>query len=139
MYTIQTEAGFDSAHFLKGYDGKCSNIHGHHWTVTIEAAAEELSEEGQTRGMIMDFSDVKKLLREETRKLDHALLIEEGSLKEKTVEALNEEDFLIRILPFRPTAENLAKYFYDRMKEAGCPVRRVQVYETPRNVAGYEV
>ena len=138
MYTLQTEAYFDSAHFLAGYDGKCSNIHGHRWMVVVEASSETLASNGQTRGMVMDFSDLKSLLREETKKLDHSLIIEEGSLRKKTIEALKEENFRIVTFPFRPTAENLAKYFFDQLKKAGCPVRRVKVYETPRNMAGYE-
>ena len=113
MYTLQTEACFDSAHFLAGYEGKCSNIHGHRWTVVVEASSETLSEEGQTRGMVMDFSDMKRLLREETKKLDHSLIIEEGSLREKTLEALREENFRIVTFPFRPTAENLARHFFE--------------------------
>jgi len=138
MYTIQTEAHFDSAHFLAGYDGKCSNIHGHRWTVVVEASSEKPVSEGQTRGMVMDFSDLKRLLGEEAKKLDHCLIIEEGSLRDKTMEALREENFRIVAFPFRPTAENLAKYFFDQMKKAGCPVRSVKVYETPRNMAAYE-
>ena len=39
MYTLKTNASFDSAHFLAGYEGKCSNIHGHHWTVEIEVGS----------------------------------------------------------------------------------------------------
>lgn len=138
MYTIQTEACFDSAHFLKGYEGKCSNIHGHRWTVQVECASETLSADESSDGMVMDFADLKKLLRKETGRLDHSLIIEEGSLREKTMEALGEEGFRIIEFPFRPTAEHLARYFYDYLKQAGCPVRRVRVFESPRNVAGYE-
>lgn len=138
MYTLQTDASFDSAHFLAGYEGKCSNIHGHRWTVVVEASSEKLSDRGQTRGMVMDFNDLKTMLRKETKKLDHALIIEEGSLRDKTLEALAEENLRIITFPFRPTAENFAKYFFDQMKAAGCPVRSVKVYETPRNVASYQ-
>ena len=63
MYYIRSECSFDSAHFLKGYIGKCSNLHGHRWRVVVELAAEELSEEEQTRGMVLDFGDLKALLR----------------------------------------------------------------------------
>ena len=42
MYTLKTNASFDSAHFLAGYEGKCSNIHGHHWTVEIEVGSNSL-------------------------------------------------------------------------------------------------
>ena len=138
MYTVQTEACFDSAHFLKDYDGKCANIHGHRWKVRVEATAEQLVSEGSTRGMVLDFSEVKSVLRKETDRLDHALIIEKGSLRETTLEALQEEGFRIIVFPFRPTSENLAKHFYDYLKQEGCPVRRVRVYETPGNIAGYE-
>ena len=137
MYTIQTKASFDSAHFLKGYDGKCSNLHGHRWTVEVELAAEELQSEGQCRGMVMDFSDVKEALRAEAKRLDHSLLIEKDSLKPATMAALKDENFKIEEFPFRPTAENFAKYFYDFMKDKGFPVSRVWVYETPNNRASY--
>ena len=137
MYTIQTKASFDSAHFLKGYDGKCSNLHGHRWTVEVELAAEELQSEGQCRGMVMDFSDVKEALRAEAKRLDHSLLMEQDSLKHATLAALEDEGFRILQFPFRPTAENFAKYFFDFMKGKGFSVSRVWVYETPNNRACY--
>lgn len=137
MYTLQTSASFDSAHFLKGYEGKCSNIHGHRWTVEVTVAAEELEEEGQIRGMVVDFKTLKDDLNGLADELDHSLVIEEGSLKEKTKEALLEEEFRIVELPFRPTAENLAEYFFDGMEEKDYQVVLVKVYETPNNCAAY--
>ncbi|MCR4839853.1 MAG: 6-carboxytetrahydropterin synthase QueD [Eubacterium sp.] len=137
MYTLQTKANFDSAHFLKGYDGKCSNLHGHRWTVEVELAAEKLQSEGQCRGMVMDFSDVKEVLRAEAKRMDHCLLIEQDSLRPATMAALKDENFRIVAFPFRPTAENFARYFFDYMKAKGCPVTRVRVYETPNNCASY--
>ena len=50
MYKIRIEESFDSAHFLAGYDGKCSNLHGHRWRIVMEAKADKLHEEGQLRG-----------------------------------------------------------------------------------------
>lgn len=137
MYTLQTSSSFDSAHFLKDYDGKCRNIHGHRWTVEVTVAAEELAEEGQIRGMVVDFKTLKDDLNALTDELDHSLVIEEGSLKEKTKEALLEEEFRIVEMPFRPTAENLAEYFYDEMEEKEYQVVLVKVFETPNNCAGY--
>ena len=58
MYYLKTESSFDSAHFLKGYAGKCRNLHGHRWRVVVEIAADQLKDEGQTRGMLVDFSDL---------------------------------------------------------------------------------
>lgn len=137
MYTLQTNASFDSAHFLKGYQGKCSNIHGHRWTIEVTVASDEVEADGQIKGMIVDFKTLKNDLKDLADAFDHKFIMEEGSLKEKTKEALLEEDFAIVELPFRPTAENLAKYFYDRMEEKEYQVVLVKVYETPNNCAGY--
>lgn len=138
MYTLKTDSDFDSAHFLKGYDGKCSNIHGHRWTVEIEVYSEALEEDGSLGGMIVDFARLKEDLKKITGELDHSLIIERGSLKEKTLEALFDEDFRIIQLDFRPTAENFAKYFYDNMKTQGYKVKKATVYETPKNCAAFE-
>lgn len=137
MYTLQTSASFDSAHFLKGYEGKCSNIHGHRWLVEVTVASEEIEEKGQIRGMIVDFKTLKEDIKELADEFDHSLLIEEGSLKTKTQEALQEEGFRVVELSFRPTAENLARYFYDKIEEKEYQVILVKVYETPNNCAGY--
>ena len=60
MYTIKTKQSFDSAHFLKDYNGKCANIHGHRWTVEAEIYSQIIQNEGAFRGMIVDFGDLKK-------------------------------------------------------------------------------
>ena len=137
MYTLQTSASFDSAHFLKGYAGKCSNLHGHRWNIEVTVAAEELAKDEQTRGMVVDFKTLKDDLNQLADELDHSLIIEENSLKEATKEALLEEEFRIVELPFRPPAENLAEYFYDKLEDKGYQVVLVKVYETPNNCAGY--
>ena len=98
MYYLTVENSFDSAHFLHGYEGKCSNLH--------------------------DF-------------YDHAFIVEEGTLKEKTVEALNEENFRLIFVKFRPTAENFSKFFFEEVKKKGYNVSKVCVYETPNNCAAY--
>ncbi len=137
MYTLTCEGNFDAAHFLKGYPGKCANIHGHRWVVLLEIASDALQEEGAERGMAMDFAVMKKALKAECDQLDHTLIMEEGSLKANTLAALQEEDMALSIVPFRPTAENLAKYFFDRMAAQGIPVSAVTVYESPVSSARY--
>lgn len=137
MYTLTTKASFDAAHFLAGYVGKCGNLHGHRWSIVLEIKAEELQTEGQERGMALDFGTVKKKLKAEADYFDHCLIAEENTLKEKTIEALKEEEFLVRFVPFRPTAENFAKYFFDKLSGRGLEVASVTVYETPDNCARY--
>ena len=87
MYILKTEQSFDSAHFLAGYEGTCGNVHGHRWRVIIEVKTEELETGRQLRGMHVDFATLKADLREETDRLDHAMIVESGSLKETTIQA----------------------------------------------------
>ncbi len=137
MYSLKTSAAFDSAHFLAGYNGKCANIHGHRWVIEALVAQEELIESGEKRGMILDFSDLKKAVRAIAESFDHMLIIEAGSLKPTTIAALEDEGFRLREVSFRPTAENFAKYFYGLLK-SDLPVKSVTVFETPDNCAVYE-
>ena len=89
MYYLQTKASFDAAHFLWKYEGKCRNIHGHRWNVAAKIKSQELVQEGQTRGMVVDFGNLKKDLKILCDYFDHSLIYETGSLKEETVAALS--------------------------------------------------
>lgn len=137
MYQLTTEASFDSAHFLFGYQGKCANLHGHRWRILAEIEQETLCESGQLRGMLVDFGNFKRDLKALADSFDHTFIIESGSLKDTTLAALQEEHFAIVEVPFRPTAEQFARYFYDCLTELGYPVSRMTVYETPNNCASY--
>lgn len=139
MYQLTTEHSFDSAHFLAGYDGKCGNLHGHRWRILLTVQSETLREDRQQKGMCVDFAELKKDLRTELDALDHVLIIEQGSLRESTMKALQEEKFQVVEMPFRPTAENFARYFYELFTLKGYPVAKVEVYETPNNSAVYFV
>lgn len=137
MYGLRTESSFDAAHFLTDYNGKCENLHGHRWRVVAYIEQEQLGETGQTKDMIIDFGDFKTALRELTEAFDHSFIVEDGSLMQKTIDCLLEEEFNLSIVPFRTTAENLAKYFSDQLEAKGLPVSMVEVYETPNNCAFY--
>ena len=137
MFTLVSENSFDAAHFLHGYNGKCSNIHGHRWRVVVEIFSDKLSDDKQTRGMVVDFDTLKEDIKQEVDYFDHSLIIEAGTLKEKTYKALKEEGIRLIELDFRTTAENFSKYFYDRFEKKGYNVKQVSVYETPNNCATY--
>ena len=138
MFGLKTESSFDAAHFLTDYHGKCENLHGHRWRVVAVIAIDELQETGTCKDMVMDFGDFKRILRQLTEELDHSFIVEEGSLKPQTMECLKEEGFTLSVMPFRTTAENLARYFWQRLDDAGVPILTVEVYETPNNCAIYE-
>jgi 6-pyruvoyltetrahydropterin/6-carboxytetrahydropterin synthase len=138
MYYLKTSAAFDSAHFLSGYNGKCANLHGHRWTIEVQAASAKLNETGKCRGMVIDFGDLKKAVRKLADDFDHAVIYEKGTLKENTIKAFHEENFRLIAVPFRPTAECFAKYFFELLSEEGISLKSVTVYETPENCAVYE-
>ncbi len=139
MYYLKTSASFDSSHFLHGYNGKCANIHGHHWIVEVKISGGDLQESGEKRGMLIDFGDLKKAVRSLADDFDHAFIYEKDSLKPTTVQALESENFRLIEVPFRPTAENFAHHFYEILSAQGLEIKSVTVYETPDNCAVYEV
>ncbi|MBQ1802494.1 6-carboxytetrahydropterin synthase QueD [Lachnobacterium bovis] len=132
MYSVRTEGSFDAAHFLANYQGKCRNLHGHRWRVIIEVKSETLE-----NGMVIDFTEIKKDLKDMLEQYDHSLIIEENTASEKLLEALNEDDYKINIVKFRPTAENFAHFFFSELKKK-YNISKVKVYETPNNCAIYE-
>ena len=129
MYVLTTEAAFDAAHFLTNYEGKCKNIHGHRWRVVLSISGEPKN------GMVVDFGIVKKDLKDLCDYFDHTFIVEKDSLKPELFKMLDEE-FTLRTVPFRTTAENFAKYFYDTLNKK-YKVVEVMVYETPTNCARY--
>ena len=137
MYLLETEAAFDSAHFLTDYYGKCENLHGHRWRVVVRIQQEELQTEGTMKDMVLDFGVFKRTVRALADSLDHTFLVEEGSLRPETIAALEAEGFALTILPFRTTAENLARYFFEQLQAQGLPVCEVECDETPNNRAFY--
>ena len=138
MYILKAEHSFDSAHFLSQYVGKCANIHGHRWRVEVEVQSETLGQSGQLNGMVIDFGDLKKDVKAMVDFYDHALIIEEGSMRDETLNCLNGDGFNIIMVDFRTTAENFAAFFFNVMKGKGYNVKRTTIYETPTNSATYE-
>ena len=129
MHILKCESSFDAAHFLTNYEGKCKNIHGHRWGIILSINGESLN------GMVVDFNIIKKDLKELCDYFDHSFIVEKDSLKPELFNMLNEE-FLLRVVPFRTTAENFSKYFYDELSRK-YNVVEVEVYETPNNSARY--
>lgn len=96
MYRVSVEADFSAAHFLQGYRGKCENVHGHNYKVEAHLEAEGLDKVG----IAVDFSIVKKGLREILAELDH--------------KSLNELDYFKGI---NPSAENIARFIFNKLNE----------------------
>lgn len=96
MFELSVEVSFSAAHQLRGYKGKCENMHGHNWKVQVSVMAETLNE----IDLAIDFHDLKRMANEVIAPLDHA--------------------FLNDIFPFtekNPSSENMAKWIFDSMKK----------------------
>ena len=92
MYEVTVEREFSSGHFLRNYRGKCENPHGHNYKVRITLKGEALD----ASGLLLDFKDLKQVMRPVIDRLDHQML--------NDLEPFTE---------INPSAENLARYFYD--------------------------
>lgn len=146
MYILKTTHNFEASHHLKGHLEGCRNNHGHSYQVYIEIAQEDLQTEGAARGMILDFKDVKKIFKEYIDFYDHAMIIEHYDFGDKPTEhrvdvKIGDLDIVeqtrVITVPYRPTAENMCKYFFDDLVKLGVPVYSIEVYETRNNSAKY--
>lgn len=133
MTAVTREITFDAAHMLDGYDGLCRNLHGHtyHLFVTASGAPD-------ASGMVVDFKRLKELMKELiSDHFDHAFMYDSNSETEKALaEFLERRSLRTVALPFRTTAENLARHFFTLLSPV-VPVSSVKVYETPNSCAEY--
>ncbi|MDR2734523.1 MAG: 6-carboxytetrahydropterin synthase QueD [Spirochaetota bacterium] len=119
MYTIRVGASFSAAHNLREYGGKCENQHGHNWRVTACLGGEALGADG----MLFDFSELRRLLREVLSELDHSNINAHPDFTHTN-----------------PTAENIARWIYARLQGVLPPQARlveVTAEETDGSIAGY--
>ena len=120
MFELTIRDEFAAGHYLRHYPGACERPHGHNWKVEVCVRGEKLNE----IGILMDFKDLKRHLKEILDTLDHQDLNQHPAFQEKN-----------------PSSENIARYIFDHLKEklAPYPVElvRVTVCETERSCASY--
>lgn len=103
------------AHALSGYDGKCREIHGHSYVLSVTIKGKPVVAEGHPKaGMVMDFGDVKKIVNEQIiQKFDHVLVLYEGDARFKGLPAAT----TVVTTPYQPTCENLLMDFVSRLQK----------------------
>jgi len=106
MFQVSVEETFSAGHALRGYKGKCENTHGHNYRVRVHVAGEELD----SIGLLIDFSHLKKILRELIGGVDHKFLNDQPPF-----DSIN------------PSAENMAKFFYEETSK-----KMLQIPNAPR-------
>ena len=123
MFEVTVEETFAAGHYLRDYKGKCEKPHGHNYKIRLTLAGAELDK----AGLLLDFKDLRDVMKRVIERLDHQMINE--------------------IEPFttiNPSAENLAKYFYDesnvrlqRVSAGRVRVKDVTVFETDTTTAKY--
>lgn len=123
MFEVTVESHFSSGHYLREYYGKCENPHGHNYRVLVTLAGNEL----EPNGLLLDFKILKDVLRPVVDYLDHKMI---NDLEPFTT--------------VNPSAENLAKYFFDETNErldevtkGRVWVKSATIFETPTSQATY--
>lgn len=131
MFYITREIDFCYGHRLLNYEGKCRHLHGHNGRAVIKIASEELDQ----RGMVVDFSDVKKVVAGWIDdNLDHRMLLRRDDPVVPILEEMNEPMFL---LDENPTAENIARLIFEFTRDHGFPIVEAHLWETPHCYATY--
>ena len=123
MYEVTVQDTFAAGHYLRNYKGKCENPHGHNYRVRVTLQGKELDK----AGLLLDFKDLKSVMKNTVDYLDHKMIND--------------------IEPFttvNPSAENLAKYFYDQtnqnltsVTDGRVTVKQVTIWETDTSIATY--
>jgi 6-pyruvoyltetrahydropterin/6-carboxytetrahydropterin synthase len=123
MYEVTVQDTFAAGHYLRNYKGKCENPHGHNYRVVVTLQGRELDK----AGLLLDFKDVKCVLKHTIDYLDHTMI---NDIEPFTV--------------LNPSAENMAKFFYDRTNErlkeqtdGRVTVKQVTLWETDTSEATY--
>lgn len=130
-YLVTKRLDFCYGHRLLDYDGVCRHLHGHNAMVEIDIQADALD----ARGMVVDFSDVKRLVKAWVdRELDHKMILRRDDPMVAVLQAQGEPLFLI---DGNPTAERLAQLIYDQSRALGFNVVAVRFWETPTSAATY--
>ena len=131
MYRITRYFDFCYGHRLLNYDGKCRFLHGHNGRAVISLESATLDH----RGMLIDFSDVKKVVATWIdENLDHRMLLQRNDPAVEVLQKMGEPLFL---LDENPTAENIARLIFDFTRQAGFPIIEAQLWETRNCSASY--
>lgn len=123
MYEVTVEDTFSAGHYLRNYKGKCENPHGHNYKVRVTLAGQELDH----AGLLLDFKELKSVMKHVIDYLDHQMIND-----------------LEPFTKLNPSAENLAKYFYDETNaglrdrtNGRVSVKEITIFETDTSIATY--
>lgn len=131
VFRVSREIDFCYGHRLLNYDGKCRHLHGHNGRAVITIESSSLD----NRGMVMDFSDIKRVVSSWIdENLDHRMLL---CKRDPYVQILKDLGEPLYLLDENPTAENICKLIHEFTASRGFPIVETQLWETPHCFATY--
>ena len=115
---ITKQFNFETGHALYGYDGKCKNVHGHSYKLSVTVIGEPITDSNNVKfGMVIDFSDLKKIVKEEIVDIfDHATVFNQNTPHIELAAELKNRGHHVILVDYQPTSENMVIDFAQKIK-----------------------
>jgi len=115
---ITKQFNFETGHALYGYDGKCRNVHGHSYKLSVTVIGKPITDTAHVKlGMVIDFSDLKKIVKEEiVDKFDHATVFNKNTPHIELAKELTDRGHSVILADYQPTSENMVIDFAAKIK-----------------------
>jgi 6-pyruvoyltetrahydropterin/6-carboxytetrahydropterin synthase len=116
---ITKRFSFEAGHALHGYDGKCKNLHGHSYKLSVTVIGTPVTDKTNPKfGMVIDFTDLKRIVTEEiVNKFDHATIFNKNTPHVKLAKTLKDEGHNVLLVDYQPTTECMIADFATKIKE----------------------
>jgi len=110
---ITKQFSFETGHALYGYDGKCKNVHGHSYKLSVTVIGTPITDPSNVKyGMVIDFTDLKKIVKSEiVDKFDHATVFNKNTPHIELAKELESRDHNVILVEYQPTSENMVLDF----------------------------
>ena len=115
---ITKQFSFETGHAPYGYDGKCKNVHGHSYKLSVTVIGTPITDTNNVKyGMVIDFTDLKKIVKSEiVDKFDHATVFNKNTPHIELARELESRDHNVILVEYQPTSENMVIDFADKIK-----------------------
>ncbi|CAM3500292.1 6-carboxy-5,6,7,8-tetrahydropterin synthase [Flavobacterium longum] len=115
---ITKQFSFETGHALFGYDGKCRNVHGHSYKLSVTVIGTPIADSNHVKfGMVIDFTDLKRIVKEEIVDLfDHATVFNQNTPHVELADELKSRGHHVILVPYQPTSENMVIDFAEKIK-----------------------
>ncbi|WP_445710482.1 6-pyruvoyl trahydropterin synthase family protein [Flavobacterium sp.] len=114
---ITKQFSFETGHALYGYDGKCKNVHGHSYKLSVTVIGTPITDKSNVKyGMVIDFGDLKKIVKEEiVDQFDHATVFNKNTPHIELAKELSNRDHHVILVDYQPTSENMVIDFAEKI------------------------